>query len=153
MHVVKSAITIKNLWREIIISYVFLGFLPRETARHHRGVILTVLREALDEAGLKPADIDCVAYTKGNCLKTVISDTTIEGSLFPHSTLSSFMLHDYMSRARNGGPSAHGGSGGQNSCTALGKAISGSESLHRTHWNGPTDHGCEQPHCAVRQWW
>ncbi|XP_076862810.1 tRNA N6-adenosine threonylcarbamoyltransferase isoform X2 [Brachyhypopomus gauderio] len=41
------------------------GFLPSETAKHHRGVILTVLQEALDEAGLKPADIDCVAYTKG----------------------------------------------------------------------------------------
>uniref|UniRef100_W5LK46 N(6)-L-threonylcarbamoyladenine synthase n=1 Tax=Astyanax mexicanus TaxID=7994 RepID=W5LK46_ASTMX len=41
------------------------GFLPSETARHHRGAILTVLREALDEARLKPSDIDCVAYTKG----------------------------------------------------------------------------------------
>uniref|UniRef100_A0A4W5L597 N(6)-L-threonylcarbamoyladenine synthase n=1 Tax=Hucho hucho TaxID=62062 RepID=A0A4W5L597_9TELE len=41
------------------------GFLPSETARHHRRVILTVLKEALEEAGLKPADIDCVAYTKG----------------------------------------------------------------------------------------
>uniref|UniRef100_A0A9J8CKA1 N(6)-L-threonylcarbamoyladenine synthase n=2 Tax=Cyprinus carpio TaxID=7962 RepID=A0A9J8CKA1_CYPCA len=41
------------------------GFLPGETAKHHRGVILTVLQEALDEAGLKAADIDCVAYTKG----------------------------------------------------------------------------------------
>uniref|UniRef100_A0A8C1UCH8 N(6)-L-threonylcarbamoyladenine synthase n=1 Tax=Cyprinus carpio TaxID=7962 RepID=A0A8C1UCH8_CYPCA len=41
------------------------GFLPGETAKHHHGVILTVLQEALDEAGLKAADIDCVAYTKG----------------------------------------------------------------------------------------
>uniref|UniRef100_A0A4W4DUZ5 N(6)-L-threonylcarbamoyladenine synthase n=1 Tax=Electrophorus electricus TaxID=8005 RepID=A0A4W4DUZ5_ELEEL len=41
------------------------GFLPSETAKHHRSVILTVLQEALDEAGLKPADVDCVAYTKG----------------------------------------------------------------------------------------
>uniref|UniRef100_A0A671TBY7 N(6)-L-threonylcarbamoyladenine synthase n=1 Tax=Sinocyclocheilus anshuiensis TaxID=1608454 RepID=A0A671TBY7_9TELE len=41
------------------------GFLPGETAKHHRSVILTVLQEALDEAGLKAADIDCVAYTKG----------------------------------------------------------------------------------------
>uniref|UniRef100_A0A8C7PCX3 N(6)-L-threonylcarbamoyladenine synthase n=1 Tax=Oncorhynchus mykiss TaxID=8022 RepID=A0A8C7PCX3_ONCMY len=41
------------------------GFLPSETARHHRSVILTVLKEALEEAGLKPADVDCVAYTKG----------------------------------------------------------------------------------------
>lgn len=40
--------------------------MPSDTARHHRAVILTVLKEALDEAGLKPADIDCVSYTKGN---------------------------------------------------------------------------------------
>uniref|UniRef100_A0A669D015 N(6)-L-threonylcarbamoyladenine synthase n=1 Tax=Oreochromis niloticus TaxID=8128 RepID=A0A669D015_ORENI len=41
------------------------GFLPSDTARHHRAFILTVLKEALEQAGLKPADIDCVAYTKG----------------------------------------------------------------------------------------
>ncbi|KAG7215865.1 hypothetical protein INR49_021846 [Caranx melampygus] len=41
------------------------GFMPSDTARHHRGVILTVLKEALEQAGLKPADVDCVAYTKG----------------------------------------------------------------------------------------
>uniref|UniRef100_A0A3P8WPH5 N(6)-L-threonylcarbamoyladenine synthase n=1 Tax=Cynoglossus semilaevis TaxID=244447 RepID=A0A3P8WPH5_CYNSE len=40
------------------------GFLPSDTARHHRAVVLTVLKEALDQAGLQPADIDCVAYTK-----------------------------------------------------------------------------------------
>ncbi|XP_034642530.1 probable tRNA N6-adenosine threonylcarbamoyltransferase isoform X3 [Trachemys scripta elegans] len=41
------------------------GFLPGQTARHHRGCVLAVLREALQEAGLEPADVDCVAYTKG----------------------------------------------------------------------------------------
>ncbi|MED6245714.1 hypothetical protein ATANTOWER_006994 [Ataeniobius toweri] len=41
------------------------GFMPSDTARHHRAVILTVLKEALEQAELKPADIDCVAYTKG----------------------------------------------------------------------------------------
>ena len=30
-----------------------------------RGCVLTVLREALDEAGVAPADIDAVAFTKG----------------------------------------------------------------------------------------
>ncbi|KAK7904418.1 hypothetical protein WMY93_017025 [Mugilogobius chulae] len=40
------------------------GFMPSDTARHHRAVILTVLKEALDEAGIKPQEIDCVAYTK-----------------------------------------------------------------------------------------
>ncbi|XP_077169982.1 tRNA N6-adenosine threonylcarbamoyltransferase [Paroedura picta] len=41
------------------------GFLPGDTARHHRACILAVLQEALSEAGLKPADIDAVAFTKG----------------------------------------------------------------------------------------
>ncbi|XP_015676885.1 probable tRNA N6-adenosine threonylcarbamoyltransferase [Protobothrops mucrosquamatus] len=41
------------------------GFLPGDTARHHRSCVLTVLHEALEEAGLKPRDIDAVAFTKG----------------------------------------------------------------------------------------
>nr|XP_056719002.1 tRNA N6-adenosine threonylcarbamoyltransferase [Euleptes europaea] len=41
------------------------GFLPGDTARHHRSCVLTVLQEALREAGLKPSDIDAVAFTKG----------------------------------------------------------------------------------------
>ncbi|XP_070536919.1 probable tRNA N6-adenosine threonylcarbamoyltransferase isoform X1 [Ptychodera flava] len=41
------------------------GFLPRDTAKHHQANILEVLRKALDEAQIKPEDIDCVCYTKG----------------------------------------------------------------------------------------
>jgi len=41
------------------------GFLPRDTAKHHREHVLVVLREALDEAGITPDKIDAVAYTKG----------------------------------------------------------------------------------------
>jgi len=41
------------------------GFQPRETAIHHRQNVLTVLREALDEANMTPDKIDAVAYTKG----------------------------------------------------------------------------------------
>jgi len=41
------------------------GFLPKDTAKHHRQHILTVLREALDEAGVTSEQIDAVAYTKG----------------------------------------------------------------------------------------
>ena len=41
------------------------GFQPRETAQHHRNNVLTVLREALDEADITPDRIDAVAYTKG----------------------------------------------------------------------------------------
>jgi len=41
------------------------GFLPRDTAKHHRENVLVVLKEALDEANLTPDKIDAVAYTKG----------------------------------------------------------------------------------------
>lgn len=41
------------------------GFLPKETAQHHRSVILQILKEALAESALKPSDIDVVCYTKG----------------------------------------------------------------------------------------
>ncbi|XP_074584788.1 uncharacterized protein LOC141840639 [Curcuma longa] len=41
------------------------GFLPRETAHHHLLHLLPLLRTALSDAGLTPADIDCLCYTKG----------------------------------------------------------------------------------------
>ncbi|XP_062509193.1 tRNA N6-adenosine threonylcarbamoyltransferase-like [Corticium candelabrum] len=41
------------------------GFLPRDTAEHHRQHVLSVLQEAMDEAGITPDDVDCICYTKG----------------------------------------------------------------------------------------
>uniref|UniRef100_A0A0E0KZG0 Glycoprotease 2 n=1 Tax=Oryza punctata TaxID=4537 RepID=A0A0E0KZG0_ORYPU len=41
------------------------GFLPRETAHHHLAHLLPLLRAALGEAGVTPADLACVCYTKG----------------------------------------------------------------------------------------
>lgn len=42
-----------------------IGFLPRETAEHHQQNIHEVLKEALEQSGIKPQDIDVVCYTKG----------------------------------------------------------------------------------------
>ncbi|VDD81548.1 unnamed protein product [Mesocestoides corti] len=41
------------------------GFRPTETAIHHRAHIVKLVRKALDEAGVKPEDLDAIAYTKG----------------------------------------------------------------------------------------
>jgi N6-L-threonylcarbamoyladenine synthase len=41
------------------------GFLPRETAQHHLAHLLPLLRAALAEAGVSPADLACVCYTMG----------------------------------------------------------------------------------------
>ena len=39
--------------------------MPRETAEHHRDKVLPLVEQALEEAGLSPADIDAIAYTRG----------------------------------------------------------------------------------------
>ena len=41
------------------------GFLPRETALHHQAHILPLVAQALQEAGVSPADLDVLCYTKG----------------------------------------------------------------------------------------
>ena len=41
------------------------GFLPKDTARHHRTWVAPLVAQALAEAGVAPADVDCVCYTKG----------------------------------------------------------------------------------------
>ena len=61
----------KTLW--CLTCVYLLGFLPGDTARHHRAVILDLLQEALTEAGLTSQDIDCIAYTKGMAGWVVVS--------------------------------------------------------------------------------
>jgi N6-L-threonylcarbamoyladenine synthase len=41
------------------------GFLPRETAEHHRAVVLDIVKQALEEANITPEDLDVLTYTKG----------------------------------------------------------------------------------------
>ena len=42
------------------------GFMPKETAEHHRGKILGLIKAALSEAGMSlERDIDVICYTKG----------------------------------------------------------------------------------------
>ncbi len=48
---------------------LIIGFLPKDTAKHHRAHALEVLQKALDEANIKPEEIDVVCYTKGYLLR------------------------------------------------------------------------------------
>lgn len=41
------------------------GFMPKETAEHHRGKVLGLVHEALQKANLTIKDIDLYVYTKG----------------------------------------------------------------------------------------
>ena len=51
--------------RRTYVPPVGQGFLPRETAEHHRSVVLEVLKEALEQANMTQDDIDAIAFTKG----------------------------------------------------------------------------------------
>jgi N6-L-threonylcarbamoyladenine synthase len=41
------------------------GFLPRDTAQHHRQWVLKVIRDAIEKAAVQMKDLDCICYTKG----------------------------------------------------------------------------------------
>lgn len=59
-----AAIVLSNV-RDTFVSPPGTGFLPRETAAHHRAKFVMVARRALADAGIRPDQIDCVCYTKG----------------------------------------------------------------------------------------
>lgn len=63
--VIRDGVVLSNP-RRTFITPPGTGFLPKETAEHHRNVVLTVLKEAIEQAGIDPIkDLDAVAYTKG----------------------------------------------------------------------------------------
>lgn len=53
------------------------GFKPADTARHHNGVILDLIRQALDEAKVRHTDIDIVCFTKGPGMGAPLVSTAI----------------------------------------------------------------------------
>jgi len=62
--IIKDGVVLSNV-RTTYITPPGQGFLPRDTAKHHRENIIDILRRALKEANIKPQEIDCVCYTKG----------------------------------------------------------------------------------------
>ena len=54
--------------RDTYITPPGTGFLPSETAKHHRDLVVKLIKQALKEANLKPSDIDCICYTKGKSI-------------------------------------------------------------------------------------
>lgn len=41
------------------------GFLPRDTARHHRNWVVRITKRALADAGIRGSDLDCICFTQG----------------------------------------------------------------------------------------
>lgn len=62
--IVKDGVVLSNP-RTTYITPPGEGFMPKETAYHHRQNVLKILNQALEEAKVKPEEIDVVCYTKG----------------------------------------------------------------------------------------
>src|SRR4051812_39605560 len=41
------------------------GFLPKDTARHHRAWVVNLVKRALKEAKVSVEDVDCICFTQG----------------------------------------------------------------------------------------
>lgn len=57
-------IVLANL-RHTYVSPPGQGFLPKDTALHHRKWVVRLIKQAVRQAGVKVEDIDCICYTKG----------------------------------------------------------------------------------------
>lgn len=51
--------------RDTYVSPPGEGFLPRDTARHHRNWAVRIIKKALVDAQVRGADLDCICFTQG----------------------------------------------------------------------------------------
>ncbi|KAI9700443.1 MAG: putative tRNA threonylcarbamoyladenosine biosynthesis protein kae1 [Candelina mexicana] len=51
--------------RHTFVSPPGEGFLPKDTAKHHRSWVAKLVTRSLKEAGIPIDDVDCICYTKG----------------------------------------------------------------------------------------
>jgi N6-L-threonylcarbamoyladenine synthase len=51
--------------RHTFVSPPGEGFLPKDTAKHHRSWVIRLVKQAMNQAGVSVTDIDCICYTKG----------------------------------------------------------------------------------------
>ncbi|KAK0720351.1 putative tRNA threonylcarbamoyladenosine biosynthesis protein kae-1 [Lasiosphaeris hirsuta] len=57
--------TVLSNVRHTFVSPPGTGFLPKDTAQHHRAFFVRVAKQALANAGVRPSELDCICYTRG----------------------------------------------------------------------------------------
>jgi N6-L-threonylcarbamoyladenine synthase len=67
-HLPSGEVNVLSNVRHTYITPPGEGFLPRDTAQHHRQWALKVIRDAIESAGIRMKDLDCICYTKGTLL-------------------------------------------------------------------------------------
>jgi N6-L-threonylcarbamoyladenine synthase len=64
LHTETETKILSNL-RHTFVSPPGTGFLPKDTAAHHRSHFVSLARAALSAAAVTPSDIDCICFTQG----------------------------------------------------------------------------------------
>ena len=64
-HEIDGSSTVLSNIRHTYITPPGEGFLPRDTAVHHRQWALKVIQDAITKSGVNMHDLDCICYTKG----------------------------------------------------------------------------------------
>ena len=62
---VTGAATVLSNIRHTFVPPPGTGFLPKDTAAHHRAFFVRVAKQALTQAGVPISSIDCICYTRG----------------------------------------------------------------------------------------
>lgn len=60
----KPPLILANL-RHTFVSPPGTGFLPKDTAKHHRAWVVRLVKQAMNQAGVRIEDLDVICYTKG----------------------------------------------------------------------------------------
>lgn len=64
-HEVDGSVKIMSNIRHTYITPPGEGFLPSDTAKHHKDWAIKVVRQAVKQSGLTIDQVDCICYTKG----------------------------------------------------------------------------------------
>ncbi|UZJ51051.1 hypothetical protein CBS101457_000371 [Exobasidium rhododendri] len=64
-HNIDGSVDILSNVRHTYVTPPGTGFLPSDTARHHRRWLVTVAKEAVLRAGIRLQDCSCICFTKG----------------------------------------------------------------------------------------
>lgn len=63
--------------RHTFVSPPGTGFLPKDTARHHRAHFPSLARRALAEAGVSPSELSCICFTQGPGMGAPLSSVAV----------------------------------------------------------------------------
>ncbi|EKM60929.1 uncharacterized protein PHACADRAFT_247155, partial [Phanerochaete carnosa HHB-10118-sp] len=76
-HDVDGSTTVLSNVRHTYITPPGEGFLPRDTAKHHRDWALTVINDALKKADISMRDLECICFTKGPGMGAPLSSVAL----------------------------------------------------------------------------